>query len=374
MSAAGCRDRTPPPDEKKPAAASNHDVSAAQREAALAAARVWVAPKVAIDSADIGVNPPASDGFDAGADVACTFTPKTAGGVTPKFYCTLQNGDTVKVKYGEPNGEIPSEIMSTRLLAALGFPADRMYRVHSVRCAGCPTLPKTALQCLKKGGPEAICLQGASPDRVVTFEHVAIERPFEGRKIEAEDDQGWGFHELDRIDPGAGGSPRAEVDALRLMAVLLAHWDNKGPNQRLVCPAGSDRQDGSCAAPLAMLQDLGAAFGPVRTDLVNWRQVPIWVEGASCRVSMKTLPFQGATFPDRQISEEGRQFALALLRPLTPHQLATLFEASGVTSFPHVLGEARRPESWVAAFLAKVEQIGAAGPCPSAADLKARGE
>ena len=369
IAASGCRNHTPPPE----ASAKKHGVSVSQREAALASARVWIGSKVPIGKADLGVNPPGADGFAATADVTCTFTPKTAGGATPKFYCTLWGGDTIKVKYGEPNGEIPSEIASTRLLAALGFPTDRMYRVHSVRCTGCPPLPQVALQCLKKGGPEAVCLQGAAADRVVTFEHVAIERPFEGRKIEAEDDQGWSFHELDKLDPCAGGSSAAHVDALRLVAMLLAHWDNKGPNQRLVCPPASERADGSCAAPLAMLQDLGASFGPKRMDLLNWRQLPVWVDASSCQVSMKMLPFDGATFPDRQISEEGRQFALTLLRQLTRPQLTTLFDASGVTSFPHVLSEARRPEPWVDAFLDKLAQIDAAGPCPRAAALHSPG-
>lgn len=338
--------------------------AAARREAALAAARVWVAPAVPPAKFDFAANPPGPGSFAPGADVDCTFKPKTAGGTTPKFYCTLADGDTVKVKYGEPNGEIPSEIAATRLLSALGFPTDRMYRVRSVRCKGCPPLPQQALQCLKEGAPEAVCLQGASETRIVTFEHVAIERPFEGRKIEGTDDQGWSWYELDKIDPARGGSSRAEVDALRLMAVLLAHWDNKGANQRLVCPPGKDRPDESCAAPLAIVQDLGAAFGPKRMDLKRWREGPVWVDPRTCHVSMSMMPFHGATFSDRKISEEGRQFALKLLGALSPAQLNTLFESAGVTSFSHVLTEARQPQAWTDAFRAKVAAIAAAGPCP----------
>lgn len=359
--AAGCRDR---PAQPVAEAKSKSNLSTTQRDAALAGARVWVPPTTPIDAVDFSRNPPGDDGFDANADVECAFSPKKGGGTTPKFYCTLKNGDTVKVKYGQPNGEVPSEIAATRLLAALGFPTDRMYRVKSVHCLGCPTLPQQWLQCLDKGGPEALCLQGASSSRVVKFDYAAIERPFDGRKLEAQDDQGWSFHELDRIDPGRGGSPRAHVDALRLIAMLLAHWDNKGENQRLVCPPGNDRPDGSCAAPLAILQDLGATFGPHRMDLPNWRALPMWADAASCRVSMATLPFSGATFADRQISEEGRQFALQLLRPLSRAQLNTLFEATGVTAFSHVMTEAHSPEAWTNAFLAKVDQIASVSPCP----------
>jgi hypothetical protein len=362
FAAAACRENRRAPDERGNPEASG--ITPAQRDAALARARVWLAPKVPTASADLSLNPQGPDAFDPAADVECTFKAKKAGGTTPKFYCALASGEVVKVKYGEPNGEIPSEIAATRLLSALGFPTDRMYRVRSVRCRGCPPLPQQALQCLAEGAPETVCLQGASDSRVVTFAHAAIERPFPGRKIEAADDQGWVWYELEKIDPARGGSPLAEVDALRLMAIVIAHWDNKGANQRLVCPDGQARPDGSCAQPLAIIQDLGAAFGPHRMDLQNWRRVPVWTDPRACQVSMATLPFRGATFADRQISEAGRQFALKLLRALSPSQLNTLFEAAGVTSFNHVLTEAHQPQAWTDAFLAKVDAIAAAGPCP----------
>jgi hypothetical protein len=342
-------------------------VSAAQRDAALKAARVWIAPKVPIGSADFSVNTPGPKGFDANADVDCTFSLEPIGGTTPKFYCTLPDGDRVKVKYAGrplPNGEVPSEVAATRLLTALGFPTDRMNRVRTVRCRGCPPLPQQALQCLEKGEPAALCLQGSAPDRVMTFDEAIIERALEGEKIEAAEDQGWSWYELEKIDPKAGGSSRAEVDAFRLMAILLAHWDNKGANQRLLCPSGAERADGSCRTPIAAIKDLGAAFGPKRVDLKGWKEFPVWTDRASCRVSMKALPFEGATFADAQISEGGRQFALKLLRSLTPQQLNTLFESSGVSAFPHVLGSGRKPQEWTDVFLAKVGEIASAGPCP----------
>jgi hypothetical protein len=370
LGAAGCRGTPAQPaadSTSKAEAKSKNDVTPAQRDAALRAARVWIAPKVPIRSADFSVNTPGPKGFDANADVDCKFSLEPVGGSTPKFYCTLPDGDRIKVKFGErplPNGEVPAEIAASRLLAALGFPVDRMNRVRSVRCQGCPPLPQQALQCLEKGQPAIICLQGVAPDRVVTFDQVVIERALEGDKIEADDDQGWSWYELDTIDPQAGGSSRAEVDALRLIAMLLAHWDNKGANQRLLCPQGARRSDGSCRAPIAAIKDLGATFGPNRVDLENWKKVPIWIDPAACRVSMKALPFEGATFGEAQISEAGRQFALKLLRPLTRPQLDALFESSGVAAFHGLLGKGNAPQAWTDAFLAKVDQIASAGPCP----------
>jgi hypothetical protein len=43
---------------------------------------------------------------------------------------------------------------------------------------------------------------------------------------------------LPLVDPAKGGATRAELDALRLTAILLGHWDNKASNQRLVCEEG----------------------------------------------------------------------------------------------------------------------------------------
>ena len=371
LCAAGCRDTPAQPatdSTSKAETKSKKDVTPEQRNAALKSARVWFAPKVPIGSADFSVNTPGPKGFDANADVDCKFSLEPIGGMTPKFYCTLPDGDTVKVKYGErplPNGEVPAEIAATRLLAALGFPVDRMNRVRTVRCQGCPPLPHQALQCLEKGQAALICLQGAAPDRVVTFDQVVIERALEGDKIESSDDQGWSWYELDTIDARAGGSSRAEVDALRLVAMLLAHWDNKGANQRLLCPDGARRSDGSCRTPIAAIKDLGATFGPKRVDLDNWKKVPIWADAKACRVSMKALPFEGATFGEAQISEAGRQFALKLLRPLTRQQLNTLFESSGAAAFHGVLGKGHPPQAWSDAFLAKVQEIASAGPCPA---------
>jgi hypothetical protein len=357
-----CGEGAAPPPGGAPSAAARG------RDAALAAARVWAEPRVPPGSVDFSRNSPGTGGFDPAEDVDCDFSLEPIGGTSPKFYCTLPGGERIKVKYGATNPEIPAEVAASRLLIALGFFVDRMMVVHSVRCRGCPPLPREALECLKKGVPAAVCLQGASAGGVRTFDEVMIERPFEGRKIEAAEDQGWAWFELDKIDPRQGGSARAEVDALRLTAVLLSHWDNKGSNQRLVCPPGSERADGTCRAPRAVVHDLGATFGPLKVDLQNWKQAPMWADAAACRVSMATLPYGGSTFADTPVTEEGRLLALRLLRALTPQQLNTLFEASGFSRFPHVLLAARQPQSWTDVFLAKVDQIAAAGPCPEEVD------
>jgi hypothetical protein len=344
-----------------------------RRKAAIAAARVWTPPSTSPEAVDFGANTPGMGFIDAADDVDCDFRLEPIGGTTPKFYCTMRNGDRVKVKYGAENPEILAAVAASRLMSALGFAVDRMMLVHSVRCHGCPPFPAQALACLQRGALAGACLEGASQSNVVTFDVASIERPFAGEALDDEGGPGWAWFELDGIDPAAGGSSRAEVDALRLMAVLLAHWDNKAENQRLVCRGGRG-PDGSCRAPYAVLHDLGATFGPLKMDLQNWRQAPMWADPSRCRVNMATLPFKGGTFPEHAISEEGRQLALKLLRPITAAQLHRLFEASGVSRYASVLAAARDPQSWTTAFLAKVEAIDSAGPCETAAALRARGE
>jgi hypothetical protein len=289
-------------------------------------------------------------------------------GATPKFRCQLADGEIVKVKYGRSNAEIRAEVAATRLMSALGFGADAMYVVRSVRCAGCPALPFYALQCLERTGSRAICVDLLDAPDVVEYADAVIERSLEGDEIEAFDQQGWAWFELDKIDPARGGASRAEVDAFRLLAVLLAHWDNKAANQRLVC-ASPGASGGACARPLAIMQDLGATFGPTKVDLHNWRRTPVWHDASACRVSMKQLPWQGATFPDTELSEEGRQFALGLLEQLSRDQLETLFTTSGITSFDSFNVDGRSARAWVRAFMDKVDQIRQAGPCRPASAI-----
>jgi len=65
------------------------------------------------------------------------------------------------------------------------------------------------------------------------------------------------------------------------------------------------------------------------------------------------------------LTDAGRTLAVKLLRMLSESQLDALFESSGFSTFPHVLAEARNPQAWTRVFLAKVDEIASAGPCPS---------
>ena len=159
--------------------------------------------------------------------------------------------------------------------------------------------------------------------------------------------------------------PLTQYRAYRRMAVILAHWDNKGENQRLLCPSGRELPDGGCTTPIAMIQDLGATFGPLRVDLPSWRSARVWHDRARCTVDMSDLPYGGGTFPERPISEAGRLMLAGLLEQLSRSQLRALFTASRITVQDVIDAEARNADAWVKVFLDKVREIRAAGPCPS---------
>jgi hypothetical protein len=130
---------------------------------------------------------------------------------------------------------------------------------------------------------------------------------------------------------------------LRLLAVLLGHWDNKANNQRLVC-LGEKRSSDKCRRPLAMIQDLGGTFGPNKLNLTAWAATPIWSDAATCSVSMKKLPYGGSTFPDVTITEGGRRFLADRLRKLSSQQVRDLFEGAASRDIRTRPRRARRRE------------------------------
>jgi hypothetical protein len=329
------------------------------RGKAFARARAFLPGRPDIASLDLRANPTDNRPFRSDVPLTCRFVPEPVKGTTPKFACRLDDGDIVKIKYGG-TPEIPAEIGATRLLSALGFAADRVSFVRTLRCVGCPPTPFRVRQVAETLLLPGVFERTLDYDIVRTFHNVAVERKFPATAIEAESIEGWDFTELQWVDPKVGGAEREEIDALRLVAVLLAHWDNKAQNQRLVClDVVAEDTSTSCPRPLLMLQDLGATFGPSKTNLERWAGVPIWEDAATCTVGMTGLPYHGASFTPVRISEGGRVLLGERARQLTRHQLHDLFEHAG---FPTGDGGY---EGWVSVLEQKIREIVDRPPCPS---------
>jgi hypothetical protein len=277
------------------------------------------------------------------------------GGTTPKFDCTLETGETVKVKYAGP--EPKGEVAATRLLRALGFGADSVTFVERLRCYGCPRFPYFTLKVVGVTGTESLYERTVDYSEFAELEWVSVERRRPGVAIETREMRGWAWFELDSLTE----APQTHVDAMRLMAAFLVHWDNKAENQRLLCPdlpAGADGRDAACAAPLAYMQDLGATFGPRKVDLDSWRRTPVWHDRAACEISMADLPHGGSTFTPVRISEAGRRFLADRLARLRRQQVEGLFRGARFAEDEKALS------AWADVFERKVREIAGGPACP----------
>jgi hypothetical protein len=309
------------------------------------------------------VNPFDPTGILSEPLVRCHYLNGPARGTTAKFDCVLPDGEIVKVKYG-PTGEIQAEVAASRLLTALGFGADRMFLVPRLRCYGCVRTPFYTNLVLDKLRARDLLVRSIPEDSYTDFEWPSVEQHFEGLTIEAGQQRGWAWFELAAIDSSLGAN-RGERDALRLMAVLLSHWDNKASNQRLVCLAPAPAGPSGCPLPFALINDLGATFGPNKVNLDHWKALPIWTDRTRCTVSMRHVPYGGSTFPDTAISEAGRQLIAHELLALTERQVLSLFTAARFPDFDGGKGNQGDARAWTQAFLDKVRQIAVGEPCPS---------
>lgn len=278
---------------------------------------------------------------------ACRFVPSEPSGTTPKFECVFADGPTVKVKYGH-DAEIHGEAAATALLRMLGYAADTVTIIPRLRCYGCPRHPFVAAHLRRTFFvpfvPEEI--QGGYTD----FEWVSVEQRFPAPAIETDTRIGWEWRELEH-----SAAARAEIDAFRILAAFLAHWDNKSQNQRLVCL--DQIRAGTCEQPLAMIQDLGASFGPPKVNLARWRDLPVWYDRTTCMLSMRALPFEGATFEDVTVSEAGRALAAGRLGAITDEQIERLFADARFPQFQAGTADERDLKAWTAAFRDRVRQI-----------------
>jgi len=323
------------------------------RIAVIQHAQVWASTDIA--SVDIKAGPMDVAAYAPEDTIECEYVARRVTG-TPKFWCDTgrrtgkdsAKEDSIKVKYGEANGEVYGEVAATRLLWALGFGADRMFPVK-VLCHGCATDPIND-QHLREGEH--------------LFDPAAVERPFPGKEVESSPDSGWGWNELNLVDQTSGGAPLAHRDALRLLAVFMQHTDNKPRQQRLVCQDAKNESDadsvGGCEHPFMMLNDVGRTFGkanmfnkdlPGSVDLKAWASMPIWKGKTGC---VGNLPKSWTgSLEDPRISEGGRAFLANLLSQLSDAQLHDLFE---VARFAR-----RQPETtvdeWVEVFKQKRAEI-----------------
>ena len=322
----------------------------AARLAFIQRAQVWTLTPVA--EMDLRAGPQGAGSFEPDQAVACNYLHKKLTGTTRKFECTVVGKkDVVKVRYGDDNGKVQGAVIASRLLWALGFGADGLYPVR-VTCRGCSSDPWN----------DHDWTPGAR-----VFNPATIERKPAGHEMNSENQGGWAWPELDQVDEQQGGAPRAQRDALKLLAVFMQHTDNKLQQERLLCLPKGRTGGGGCDKPFMMLHDVGLTFGQANVfnktsvgsvNFKEWSSAQVWRDGADC-VGHMSKSMTG-TLGDPKISEAGRQFLGDLLSQLTDAQLHDLFDVARVDLRSRKPGSAEPAASvdeWVAAFKHKREEI-----------------
>ena len=199
-------------------------------------------------------------------------------GTTPKFDCELPSGEKIKVKYGWTQ-EIPSEVAATRLLHALGFGADQRVtrRDGAVLWVPVPAIPHA--RAARDAQRSTAYVDKQHRLLLVSRLQGRQRRAQSRRRADRSRATSAGGHSTssNKIDPSRGGATRAEVDALRLMAVFLHHWDNK-----ILESAADVRECEDSGLRASARDDSGRRFR-VRSEESRPRQLAIEAGLARCR-------------------------------------------------------------------------------------------
>ena len=323
--------------------------------------------------------------------VTCDFaTPGSKmGGKTPKFACkitrvesvdgqvqTLTSGmddEPVKVKFGADDNEVYAEVVSTRLMWALGYYADSWFPVR-VECSNCP---------------ENV-ISGSGPTGMHTFDPATIVYKYPGNKMyeQGKEEEGWSWKELDT----ANGRPTYERDGLKLLGAFIKHSDNKPPQQRLTCDEvkvdeKTQPYTTTCNKSIMLVQDVGATFGgggwftsntSAKMNLKIWSSKKLWnkvgTDGApkQCEAALRKSLTAHDGLDNPKISEEGRRFDAGLMCQLSDKQIEDLFRSARAAAMPEYhnsdgsfkpgVDEASVIKQWVEAFKQKREDL-AKGRC-----------
>jgi len=353
--------------------------TAEERHESMRRARVWEPTDVAAQDLYNGAKSKAQ--FAVGEEVTCDFYPKPMKGLTEKFLCKLEDGRIFKVKYNASDRfkEANSEVLGTRLFHALGFYSDKMFPVR-VTCRHCPRHPWQYIR--EKKAKKYLDADGMAthlpPDAEVgtyTFDPAAIEERLDVQTIEIKTNQGWSWGSLKRVDAAAGGSTRAQIDALKLLCAFVQNSDNKAKQNALACPEDEIVEDGgrvTCRHPIMYVDDLGSVFGKGgfitgydgRLNYEGWKELRVWKNEKTCRARLKGIGgiFRPSNLRNPKISEEGRVLLADELAQLSDDQIADLFKAGRVESLHQRIDDDEDSrevtiDDWVAAFKMKRDQI-----------------
>jgi hypothetical protein len=237
--------------------------------------------------------------------------------------------DQVKVNYLLPpypnhdrrDNEVFTQVAATRILWALGFPADYQYSAQAANCVGCTTDP------FKENLKEN---KASLHDRPVGFRVVAIERLMPGDAIEANHDDTWSWADANRFyDNGWTREQKEAFDAYRLALGLLTYHNPLDSQNRLMCAAWKDGADDArvCTRPFIMVQDVGSTFGKPGTfgnsrgDFGGWQSQTVFANADRCELR---YPLKG----NATVLKDAQDLLLRRLENLDREHVKAIFATS----------------------------------------------
>jgi hypothetical protein len=236
-----------------------------------------------------------------------------------------QKAVKVKIKYIHPDDvksgvisheryrEVMTEVAGTRILFALGLPADAVYSTKQVTCFGC--------------GPNPYETKQSAPIQTTSIFAVAsVEFKMPGKSIEQKEDQGWSLNEIEATSRGT--NRQLDYEVVLLAAGIMNHHNiSQAKQNRLMCPKDAINKDTKeCSTPLAYFDDVGSIFGANSTfhdnprgQLKGFEKNKVFSNQDRCEV--RIAPRSGT-----KISVFARDAFMNRARNLTPEKLRIILK------------------------------------------------
>jgi len=290
--------------------------------------------------------------------------------------------DHFKIKYLKPPypdhnprfNEVFTAVATTRIMWALGFPADYVYPAGSANCIGCTDDPF---------GKKLSDNKASLKDAPAVFKVVNAERELPLDQINPEDDETWSWTDAARFysDGEWTHQQKVEFDAYRL-ALGLIHYYNALPQQnRLVCAEWEPVVAGHskvCRKPMIYVHDLGSTFGKKRSgfDLfgTNPRGIFDAYEPQTVFLNPANCELRATLLGDKKVLKEAQDLMIQRLARLDRETVKSIFRVARFNMMDQKQVRRLRAagaqnvdeaalDEWTNAFLKRIEEVRTATNC-----------